>query len=154
VSGELVYQDPAGRFAFCYPNDMQLSTDAGPASDLYGIAVSVRYPKERDDDFLRAGLYWASSDVTGKPCTSGEYHIRNERLEPYVISGITGTACLQDRYRQDAPDILWRRNTRVELPMENGGLVIVDITYAPAFTSAGRAVDQLIARFLDSTLLN
>src|SRR5437773_5860161 len=96
VSGELVYQDPAGRFAFCYPADMQLGTDTGPTSAVHGIAAGVRYPLDGEADSLAVSLVWQStpSSIDGRPCTSGEFIVKEERGEPCVISGLSGQACV------------------------------------------------------------
>jgi hypothetical protein len=160
TSAEKAYVDPDARFAFCYPTDMSLSTDTGPRSNVHGMAVSVFYQLENYADPMYAGVVWQStqSSFDGKPCSSGEYDSRNEKVEPFVISGLTGEACFQDRYRPDAPDGLWRKNTRVEMPVAAdggaaGGYVIVDVTYTPGSERGGQPAETIVRRFFDSVTI-
>ena len=160
LSGELAYVDPDGRFAFCYPSDMEFFTgvrrginDAGVA--VHGLGAGGLYPVEGDASLLSVGLNWqiGQSSINGKPCTSGDFGIGEERIEPIVISGRTGLVCFQDRYHPDAPDVVWRINQRAEVPVDNGVYVVIDVTYAPALGRAGIPAEQLAARFLESVVV-
>ena len=151
---ELAYVDPAGRFAFCYPKDMELiTTDEGGN----GTGAIIRHPiTDRDRVVATFGWIKSRSSGTGDPCVDADYSIiKNQTVADYILSGKAVPTCFQDRYALKEPDVLENKAVRMEVPAAGGGFVGILVVYGrPGSERIGVAVDDIAMRILTSTVVN
>jgi hypothetical protein len=150
VAGEKAYVDPDGRFAFCYPGDMQLVTGETTNS----IATSVTHnPNEKNRVFV--SLYWAPEhrNATGDPCVEYAPIVKNRHTEDYTISGNVVVACYVDHFDPSQPDVMDYKTIEMEVPAGVGGYVQVSVAYTgPDWTRAGVSVDSIAQRYYVQSL--
>ena len=140
VSGEAIYQHPENRFAFCYPDDMALTT-----SDFNGqIAVTVAYPEQ--DNRVAATFVYELERVQpdDNPCLTSPYLIKDERIEDYTVSGVTTPACFQGHFRQDLTDEMVYQSIQVEAPAAFGYVSIGVAGFGPDFDLTEAAAKRLL----------
>jgi len=140
VTGEAIYRHPENRFAFCYPDDMTLTT-----SDFNGqIAVTVAYPEQ--DNRVAATFVFELERVqpNDNPCLTSPFLIKNERVEDYTVSGVTTPACFQDHFRQDLTDELVYKGMQVEAPAAFGYVSIGVAGFGPDFDLTEAAAKRLL----------
>jgi hypothetical protein len=100
VNGEAVYQDPATRFAFCYPADILIRTSE------YGGNTSVGVDWREGLDRLWIIVGWEQLPAY-VPCQeAGEgLEARNRRFEELSFDGRSVSACFQDLYHSCIPGL-------------------------------------------------
>ena len=155
---ELAYVDPGGRFAFCYPADMELVTvDTGE-----GIAPTVRHAmtdvSQLQPNTASLTFSWQSQrhSMTGDPCTDSPFLIQNRRIENFSIGGRTVAACLQDHYDRDqagSATVLLYKTLEMEVPAASGFVGVYVAYTGPDFVRQGIAVDLIGGRILDSAAI-
>jgi hypothetical protein len=161
VTSELVYQDPANRFAFCYPSDMSLRT-----SDPYEgkVGVAVEYPST-DPNWISVTIGWDQYPAY-VPCQeAGEgFEVRNHRFEEMDIDGRKVSACFQDLYHQCIPDpnypacnpgAFYFTKADFAVPVTTGRPVLVLLGYtSETATRNGVTLTAIWNRFLNSLAIN
>lgn len=158
LTSERAYVDPDGRFAFCYPADMELVTvDTGE-----GIAPTVRHPitnvNQLEPNTASVTFVWQSQrhSITGDPCTDSPFLIQNRRIENFSIGGRSVDACLQDHYdRDDAgnPTVLLYKTLEMEVPAASGFLEVYAAYTGPGFVRQGIALELIAGRILHSAII-
>ena len=154
LTGELAYSDPAGRFAFCYPNDMELVVvDSGQ-----GPGPTVRHRESEKNRVSVTFGSWAAGkrSASGEICVDSPHLIQNRRHGQLVIGGAAVDACFQDLYERDkagSASYLLYRAVAVEIPVATG-FMYIDSTYSgPEWQRAGTPVEQIMTRVLDSAVI-
>jgi len=153
TSTEKAYVDPDGRFAFCYPSDMELvKVDTGE-----GIAPTVMHPLGQENRLV-VNLVWTAQGrdgvVPNAPCIPSMPITKNERILDFDFSGTTVPACFQDHYDAQRPDVLRYRSIDFEVPAKGGGVVQVSVALGgPDFRRDATPLDQMAGRILDSAVI-
>ncbi len=153
-AGELAYVDPDGRFAFCYPADMELVTvDTGE-----GIAPTVMHALGEEKRVV-VNVGWAPQrrSISGEACIDSPYLIQNQKIEDFLIGGRAVQACFQDHYdRDDAgnPTTLVYQTIEMEVPVANG-FIHVDAAYFGGAEAErnGTPVKEMALRLLNSAAI-
>ena len=142
---ELAYVDPDGRFAFCYPSDMELAT----IDSQDGIQAANVQQANTEPQQVAVNVAWRPErrSATGELCSASPFIVKNRRIEVLSISGRSIEACMQDHYDPSQPDVLLHTTIEIEVPSTGGGFVRVFAGY----TEPDAAV---VVRILDSVLIN
>ena len=152
VTGEFVYEDPAGRFAFCHPSDMEVAT----VKTADGIAPTVMHGLDEKNRVV-VNLGWGPQhrNITGDPCVDYPPIEKNRRTEDFAISGKIVAACYVDHFDPLRPDVMDYKAIDMEVPTEGGGFVRVSIAYTgPDWTRAGVPVESIGERIVRSVVIN
>jgi hypothetical protein len=148
LASELVYADPGGRFAFCYPADMELATVRGEE----GIGATVQYPVN-DTDRVVVTFGWEQSP-SYKPCIESPTIIKNARIENLLIAGKTVSACFQDHYDPSRPDVFLHTTIDFAVPAATGTPVLVLVAHTgPNSVRNGVPVAIIAMRILHSAVV-
>ena len=153
VNRELIYQDPTGRFAFCYPSDVRLIT-IEDNFDPSSLGTSVEYPFENGDGLV-ASISWTkdSSTAMGDPCNDADFVV-SHRVEKLSISRKMVDACFQDGTVPNQPDIE-RKGIRFEVAATEGGYVAVYVVYGrPTVERGGATLESVAMRLINSLAVN
>ena len=157
VSGEQVYQDPAERFAFCYPADMQVGTSE-PYEGKTGVRVGYAIG---DPEAVEVLVGWDQYPAY-VPCQeAGEgLEARNRRFQDLTIDGGATTGCFQDLYPACKPGAsdppcdpgaFYLTTIDFAVPVTTGRSVLVLVAYAgDTVTRDGVALPAIWRRILDS----
>ena len=150
LSTERAYVDPAGRFAFCYPSDMELIlTDSG-----HGPAPTVGHREETNR--VTIVFVW-QPDLRPEPCLpSYPLQEQNKVVRDFVLSNKTGKACYQDHYERDKagnPTTLVKRSIDIQVPIASGNVYVYVALTGPDWVRQGVAVDDIASRALDSAVI-
>jgi hypothetical protein len=148
VSSEKAYVDPDGRFAFCYPSDMQLTTvDPGDGT----TAVTVQYPAD-ENNTVSATIGWIRDPYSS--CIDSMLVVKNRRMEDFSFAEETVKACFQDHYDPSRPDTLVQSTVDFRVFTADGRPVQVLAVYGgPEFDRQGVAVTEIAMRLLDSSVV-
>ena len=148
VADEKAYVDPDGRFAFCYPKDMEVTT----ADTKFGTAVNVTHPLGEDN---RVTFSAGGTIDPYQPCIiESPTIVKNERIEALSVDGETVQACFRDHYDQAQPDVLLYKSIDFMIKTEDGRPVIAVITYSgPDFERAGVPLKEVVMRMMGSAAI-
>lgn len=151
--GEKAYVDPDGRFAFCYLDDMHLTSD----ETSEGVGVLARRPEDSSDATAPGGvlvqLYWSAQhhEVTGDPCIESLSGEKNRRVADSTIAGIVVPTCFSDHSDPQQEDVLSYKRLSADVPVPSGGFLIVIVSYSATDPEgAEQPVDQIVLRILES----
>jgi len=144
---EKSYVDPDGRFAFCYPADMELTTTETPR----GLAATVQHPVT-ESDRVTATFGWVQ-EPSYVPCIESPTIIKNQRFQDVIISGKTVSACFQDHYDRSQPERLLQTTIDLAVPMPSGETILVLLAYSGAMRD-GIPVTDIADRILRSASIN
>ena len=150
AASEKAYVDPDGRFAFCYPADMELVTvDAGDGT----TAAHVSHPTEQDDN--RVTVSFGLRVEPYSPCGIDTMDIvKNQRVSEFTFAGRTVEACFRDHFDRTQPDILRRKTIDFMVPAKGSDSLIVFASYGgPDWVRQGVPVEDVALRVLDSAAI-
>jgi hypothetical protein len=152
-STELVYQDPASRFAFCYPTDMELViADSGD-----GPAPTAMYPMLQENRVV-VNFGWQPTlhSITGEPCVISPHVKQNEVIREFSVGGKTGKACLADQFESDRsgnPTTMRHKSIDIEVPISEGFIGVHVAVSGPDWSREGVSVTVIASRILDSAVI-
>ncbi len=149
ASTEKAYVDPDGRFAFCYPADMEVATvDAGDGT----TAVTVQYPAGANNT-VSATVGWIREPYS--PCIDSMLVVKNRRIENFSFAGKIVKACFQDHYDPARPDTLVQSSLDFRVFTSDDRPVQVLAVYGgPNFERQGVAVADIAMRIVASTVIH
>jgi hypothetical protein len=147
LTSELAYVDPDGRFAFCYPSEMELKTaDTGDGM----VAANVAGPIDPAGN--RVIVIWGLRVEPYELCgIDSPTVVKNQIIEDFTVAGMTVQACFKDHFDRTQPDVLLHKTIDFMGQTSGGQSVIVFVTFTgPNFATA----EATSMRILDSGVLN
>jgi hypothetical protein len=149
ATSEKVSLDSKGRFAFCYPADMELVKSEG-ADGAVAVHVSYRADEPNWID-VSFGLDVEPYDTCGfQEITL----VKNQRTADIVVDGQQVVACFKDHYEYKSPDVLFFKSIEFQTTTEDGKPVIVRAAYSgPDFERDGVPSEEVVMRILGSSVV-
>ena len=142
LSTELAYVDPAGRFAFCYPKDMEFSApDTGFEGLKEADVGSVAQPSQ---ELIRFGVI----NIPYRTCDLDLMTIaRNITVDDLTVDSQTVKACHKDHYDRKQADAFLFHTIDFAVTTEDGRPVVVYVNYS------GAEEEEVVKRVLYSTVI-
>lgn len=151
LTGESAYVDPDGRFAFCYPAEMELVTVDTPQ----GLAATVQFPPVDDPRMVTVTATYGLVEDPFQLCNDSPFVIGNERIEDLMVAGVTVQACFQEHFDRSQPPVLLFTTVEFIVPTKSGTPVQVLIGYGPPDrVRDGVSVRDIAFRTLQSAVVD
>lgn len=148
LESEKAYVDPDGRFAFCYPGDMELAT---VDTDGDAAAAHVTYSTEQPNWVsVSFGIVVEPYELCGFDSPT---IVKKQRIAELIVSGQTVQACYKDHYDPSNPDSLLYKSIEFEMKMGGKPLFVLAGYSGPDFQRGGVPLEEVVMRVLDSTLV-
>jgi hypothetical protein len=151
----LAYDDPDGRFSFCYPPDFKLVTDDRSHGSSIGIIAGV-YPSSATDRSVAVWFTWVALAHKDLPaasvCTAGggKYPYTSRQETTRAFAGITRDVCFTDTFSEPTRTQLDYRSLATEFPVSDGGVVRARADYSALNISE---IEALAMQIIDTLLV-